>query len=692
MGSCRPTHAPLPALLLAAIALLGAGPPGEPVVAADVPPLRIVVMDPLAAPLACECVEGYAQRRYDLLGSFLQERLGREVQVFYGESLAHVTARRGRDIDLIIGKESVVRFDATQAGLDFRIIARLTDTAGSTDCTGLFVVRGEDAARNVVDLKGRTIILGPEDAAEKSAAAVLALKAAGVPAPDPAMRRQGCNVAAVAVVENEADAAVISSYALALLIGCDAIAKGAVRVIGETAPVPFVTVFATGCVTPAQEEDIVAALLAVRRHASLLDAMESLDGFVTAGPAGKPPARVGPGVEWTDWRGPGRRGLSPHVPQALPEQIVELWRHPLSGLGHAGLAATHDRVLVADKDAEMEKDVWRCLDANTGRELWRIEYPAPEQMDYGNCPRANPVIHDAFAYLLGAFGDLHCVELATGRVAWRRNVVEEFGAELVMWGMCSAPLVVDDKLIVNPGAPDASLVALDLKSGRTVWTTPGSEAAYASFIVGEFGGVRQIVGYDAISLGGWNPDTGERLWTLIPDEPGDFNVPTPIEVDGKLLVITENNGARLYGFETGGKIIPRPASQNMEIAHDTVTPVLHEGMVYGSSESLFCLDAADGLKLRWQADDEAYAYHTAIIAGNGRLLIVTEQGELSLVAAEPGAYRILARRKLFEDGEVYAHPAIVGNRLYVRNFDAVVCLLIATPGSVGAPPAVGQAG
>ena len=103
-------------------------------------PLRIVVMDPLAERLSCPCVRGYAQRKYDRLGAFLGKRLGCAVRVVYGESLAEILGRTGGKADLIIGKQSVIVYDAAQLGKPVRPIAMLTSKTGSTVLTGLFVV------------------------------------------------------------------------------------------------------------------------------------------------------------------------------------------------------------------------------------------------------------------------------------------------------------------------------------------------------------------------------------------------------------------------------------------------------------------------------------------------------------------------------------------------------------------------
>jgi len=301
--------------------------------ATDAPPeakpevFRIVVMDPLAAPLACECVEGYAQRRYDLLAGFLEKQLDRPVQVVFGESLAEVIKRGYPEVHLIIGKKSVVEFDAREIDMPVHPVAMLTGKDGRTDFTGLFVVRSADAAKRVTDLKGYRIQFGPLESEEKHDAAFRTLQQLGVPAPEKIDISPGCADAALKVVENDADVGVISSYAYALLEGCDAIDKGDLRVVGKTGAVPFITVFAAKDLRAEDESPVVRALLAAAGDADLLVKMESERGFVPAG-------------AWTDWMGPRRDGESFDVPRSLPKELKVLWKRDLTGNALAGVAAT----------------------------------------------------------------------------------------------------------------------------------------------------------------------------------------------------------------------------------------------------------------------------------------------------------------------------------------------------------------
>jgi outer membrane protein assembly factor BamB len=309
-----------------------------------------------------------------------------------------------------------------------------------------------------------------------------------------------------------------------------------------------------------------------------------------------------------------------------------------------------------------------------------VEVPRQAGLDYDNLPRATPLVDGNLVYLFGAFGDLTCADLETGVTLWRINVIEQFGGESeLVWGTCSSPLVVDGKLIVNPGGPEASLVALDPLTGSVIWQTPGDRHAYSSFIVATLGGVRQLVGYDRSSLGGWEIETGRRLWTLKPPHQGDFNVPTPVAADGRLLVATENNYARLYDFDGGGRIVDRPTAVNKSLTPDMSSPLAIGNRAFCVSEHLYCLDLANGLRPIWIGEDDAFSDYAPLIASEDRLLIVGLGGELILLDATADTFRIVSRLKPFTNAklsqtQLLGYPALVNSRLYLRGEDELVCV------------------
>ncbi len=349
---------------------------------------------------------------------------------------------------------------------------------------------------------------------------------------------------------------------------------------------------------------------------------------------------------------------------------------PLAHSGLGGIAATDKYVIFGDRDLDDFQDVFRCHDAKTGKLLWQTQTLAIGKLDYGNSPRATPLIDGQRAFLLGAFGHLTAVKLATGEVIWKRDFRDEFGVNAELpWGFCGSPLLVDGKLIVQPGGPKASLVALEPATGKTIWQTAGRGPSHGSLLAGRFGGRLQIVGHDATTLGGWDPASGKRLWETKPAIAGDFNVPTPVNIGGKLLITTENNGTRLYEFGEDGTINAEPVATSRRFAPDMSTPVAVGDRVFGVHRMFIGLDAADGLKQIARLRDEALGDYGSVIASGTKVLVVGK-GELLLIDARDRP-RITSRLRVFDDDvTIYSHPAIAGKRLFIRGESSLRCLAL----------------
>jgi len=302
--------------------------------------------------------------------------------------------------------------------------------------------------------------------------------------------------------------------------------------------------------------------------------------------------------------------------------------------------------------------------------------PRGRNLDYGNSPRATPLIDGGRVYLFGAFGQLTCAELATGKTLWDLNVRAEFdAADEPKWGnLFVAPLgrwqtyhePRHERGLARRLGPrdrqDAVEVArqagsLRLADGGHVRRQEADRWARRRF---------------ARRLG-----PGDRPPALDPrpGKPNDFNVPTPIPVGNKLLVTTENNGTRLYCFRDDGTIDPKPAAVNRRLAPDTHTPVVVGDRVFGTWRRLFCLSVGQGLKAMWDANDSAYERYCSAVASETRVLVVTLDGDLILIDAAAPAYRECGRLKAFADEKgLYSHPAFVGTRAYLRGSSSVVCL------------------
>jgi outer membrane protein assembly factor BamB len=231
---------------------------------------------------------------------------------------------------------------------------------------------------------------------------------------------------------------------------------------------------------------------------------------------------------------------------------------------------------------------------------------------------------------------------------------------------------------VQPGGRASSLVALDPATGDMIWEAAGRKAAYAGLITAEIAGKTQIIGYDAAGLGGWDAATGHRQWELKPDTAGDFNVPTPLWLGDRLFVTTENNGARIYAFDQEGRIQPKPVATFAGLSPDAHTPVVVGSRLIGLHQSLHCLDAKS-LKPIWAHESTGLGeYATLISDGKSRVLALGENGVLALYETGETALRELGKLPLLEeDAHILAHPALVGNRLYLRLGKRAVCLVLA---------------
>jgi ABC-type phosphate/phosphonate transport system substrate-binding protein len=260
----------------------------------DREPLTVLVMDPLALPLSCPCVKGHAQRLYDKLGTYLEKELDRPVKVLYSDDLGKVVRNETKNIDVIIGKQSVVVFDAKISSMAVRPAMMLTGKDGKTTLNGLIVVRKDDPAQKLEDLKGYTVLFGPPECDEKFKVAAEALQKAGVVLPAKFETRPGCSDSVVEMLEHPEKpvASVISSYAAALLEGCGTIEKGSIRIVGQTRAVPFVTVFYTDRIDKTAGERVSSALASVKEHPDLATFLETTLGFVPVEEASKTTAEV----------------------------------------------------------------------------------------------------------------------------------------------------------------------------------------------------------------------------------------------------------------------------------------------------------------------------------------------------------------------------------------------------------------
>jgi len=391
------------------------------------------------------------------------------------------------------------------------------------------------------------------------------------------------------------------------------------------------------------------------------------------------PGIAAPGAEdfdWPQWRGAHRDAVSREtglVDGWTDEGPEILWRID-AGHGFSSVSVSQNKLYTLWD--EKEKQFLFCLDAATGKELWRHELGPAFQHHYGNGPRSTPVIDDGVVYAIGTGGRILAADQVTGKIVWQRSLVSDFDTDLPSYGYSSSPLVVDGKLIIEAGGKSATFAALDKKTGKIVWTAENDQPAYSSPIEIEVAGISQVVFWSAHGLHSVATETGKVLWrysweTFCPVTGDPLNTGTPIFIAPDRIFLSSGSGAAVIRLaRSGDKFRVEDVWESEELRSDVNTALLTHGHIYGFDRgTLKSVDAATG-EVRWKARG---FQRGSLIAADGKLIVLGEQGNLALVAATPDKYTQTATAQLLE-GRNWTSPTLAGGRLYLRNQDEIICV------------------
>jgi outer membrane protein assembly factor BamB len=395
--------------------------------------------------------------------------------------------------------------------------------------------------------------------------------------------------------------------------------------------------------------------------------------------AGGPAASTGDAY-WTDFRGPHRDGRYEQTPIRTnwPDNgLPELWRQTVGG-GYASMTIANGRVFTIEQ--RRDDEVVAAYDLNTGGELWTHGWPARfEESMGGPGPRATPTWHEGKVYALGATGELHVLEAATGKLLWKKNILADNRAENLHWAMAGSPLIVDGKVIVQPGGPGGSIVAYNTRDGEPVWKTLSDTQSYTSPMEATLAGRRQILAVSASRMMGLAIEDGSLLWEFPWSTSGGGNSSQPLVVDEQHVFISGGYGhgsGLLKITSSGGTLHADEVWQNTNLKCKFNAPVLFDGHVYGLDEGILAaIDVKTGER-DWKGG--RYGYGQLLLA-QGYLIILTESGEVVLVKATPESHQELARFQALE-GKTWNNPAIANGKLLVRNQTEMACYDLSTGG------------
>jgi len=392
-----------------------------------------------------------------------------------------------------------------------------------------------------------------------------------------------------------------------------------------------------------------------------------------------------------DYRGAARDGVveGPTLARDWATQPPKpLWRQPVGG-GYAAFVVVGDTAVTIEQRRAEEAVV--AYDVASGRELWAYTYPAlfHEQLG-GDGPRATPTIANGRVYALGATGILTCLDGKTGQAIWTADVLTENKSQNIEWGLCSSPLVYDGMVVVIPGSQEGTadsrlLVAYDAESGKRLWGVGQAQAAYSSAMLATIDGERQILVFDAAGLAGFAADGSRELWRFPWKTNFDNCAAQPIVLEDGRVFLSSEAGCALLSVTRDGdqwKAEPQWTNRNMKCVY--ANPVVYEGHLYGLDQGILaCLELETGKKL-WKGG--RYGHGQLLLSGD-LLVVLTEEGELVLVEANPERQVELGKTPAIE-GKTWNNPALVRGKALVRNHLEMACYELPLAAGEGTSAAV----
>lgn len=364
-------------------------------------------------------------------------------------------------------------------------------------------------------------------------------------------------------------------------------------------------------------------------------------------------------ADWPRFRGPDQNGISKETglnAKALEGGGKILWKTNI-GTGFSSITVANGRVYTMGNASA--SDLVSCLDAGTGKEIWKHSYAEELKPNlYEGGPNATPTVDGDRVYTLSKTGKAFCLDAAKGTVVWEKDLAKDLGAKKPEWGFSGSVLIEGDLAIYNVGSAGT---ALNKKSGEIVWKSGTGVAGYSQVITATIGRDRLAIlmaASDAIAL---NPKTGAVVWSHPWKTSYDVNAADPIVSGNKVFVSSGyNHGASVFEVVDNK---PKVIWENKNLRNQFSSSVLWNGHVYGMDESqLRCVDFATG-EVKWT--DKATGKGTLILA-DGKIVALSEKGELIFAEASPEAFKPLGRAQIL-GGKCWTSPALSNGKLYARN-------------------------
>ena len=380
---------------------------------------------------------------------------------------------------------------------------------------------------------------------------------------------------------------------------------------------------------------------------------------------------------WPRFHGPkgdnisAATGLLKQWPEEGPRLI---WTAEGIGNGFSGVTLANRLIFTAGNMDE--KTVVTALDMN-GRIRWQAENGTAWISSHPGT-RGTPTIDGNRLYHESPLGEVVCLDAKTGKRIWGLNILEKFHSKNITWGLAESLTVDGNRLICCPGGPETAVVALDKRTGRTIWKSPtadGDLIGYATPTIAECRGLRMVLTMTLKALIGVNADTGDLLFRFAHPAKNGVNAMKPLYHDGHVLISSDygTTGTTLVKLEVKGSktaAVQVWNSREMDNHHGGI--ILWDGYLYGAGHNFnngkwVCLD--------WKTGEKKYAERGvgkgSLTCADGLLYTMSEKRVVGLVEPNPDGHRLISKFKIPSGGEgpTWAHPVVCGGRLYIRHAD-----------------------
>ena len=385
-------------------------------------------------------------------------------------------------------------------------------------------------------------------------------------------------------------------------------------------------------------------------------------------------------MNWPQWRGPNRDGFLPKDapwPAKISEgNLTQSWRVEL-GKGYPGPIVS-DQLVFTIESMENQESV-KAFDRKSGKLAWSIEWDGKMKVPFfaaknGSWVRSTPAFDGENLFVCGMRDVLHSIHAKTGKINWKVDFVERYDTPLPAFGMVCSPLIEGDHLYIQAGS---GFVKLDKKTGKSIWRTLTDKggmfgSAFSSPVIKEINGVKQLVVQTRTDLAGVDPQSGKKLWSKPIKAFRGMNILTPTILDNQIFTSSYGGKSLMLDIQkTGDKQSVQLAWENKQEGYMS-GPIMIDGFCYIhlKKQRITCLDIKNG-ETKW-ISSESFGKYMSMVSNGKEILALDESGILYLIKPSPEKFIILEKRTISES-PTWAHLALSGNQLFVRELEALAC-------------------